>query len=103
MKLSNLIKFPNIGKKLLLPLVGLLFFTTIASGSLIFKNKQEYMVQQQNFNNKLASTTKELEELKNQDQIKINKTLDEEVKNIEYKIFCEVVASVISIELLYIR
>ena len=92
MKLSNLIKFPNIGKKLLLPLVGLLFFTTIASGSLIFKNKQEYMVQQQNFNNKLASTTKELEELKNQDQIKINKTLDEEVKNIN-KTYKEAVSS----------
>lgn len=72
----------SISKKILflllvIPIVGLSLLVITYTNE-----RKEFETQKQVLETKIASSSAELNELKNQDQIKINKALEEEIKNI---------------------
>lgn len=71
-----------ISKKILFPLLVVSITLLLALAYIYTKEKQEFQTQKQILEMKIASTSAQLTELKNQDQIKINKSLGEEIKNI---------------------
>lgn len=81
MKLPNLFKF-GVNKKVLIPLLALSIATTAVCAYILIKNQDQFKLENLALQAQLLTTSKELEELKTQDQIKINKALEAEIKSI---------------------